>query len=61
MLCYLSHYKIDFTTAVVGGTGGVEPGVAVGTVIKVGKSVDVTSNMALLNTLAKEKGLLLRL
>ena len=51
--------KIDFTTAVVGGTGGVAPASAVGTVIKVVKSVVVTSNIALLNVLAKEKSLLL--
>jgi hypothetical protein len=47
--------KIDFTTSVVGGTGGVAPGSAVGTVIKVVKPVVVMSTIALLNVLAKEK------
>ena len=49
--------KIDFTTTVVGGTGGVAPASAVGTVIKVVRSVVLTSNIALLNVLAKEKSL----
>ena len=39
--------KIDFTTSVVGGTGGVAPGLAVGTVNTVVKSVDVISTSAL--------------
>ena len=47
--------KIDFITSVVGGTGGVAPGLAVGTVNRVVKSVDVMSTIALLNILAKEK------
>jgi hypothetical protein len=49
--------KIDFTTSVVGGTGGVAPGLAVGTVNMVVRSVDVISTIALLNVLAKEKSL----
>jgi hypothetical protein len=49
--------RIDFTTSVVGGTGGVAPGLAVGTVNRVVKSVDVISTIALLNVLAKEKSL----
>jgi hypothetical protein len=49
--------KIDFTTSVVGGTGGVAPGLAVGTVNMVVRSVDVISTIALLNVLAKEKPL----
>jgi hypothetical protein len=47
--------KIDFTTSVVGGTGGVAPGLAVGTVNMVVRSVDVMSTIELLNVLAKEK------
>jgi hypothetical protein len=49
--------KRDFTTSVVGGTGGVAPGSAVGTVITVVKFVVVTSTIALLKVLAKEKSL----
>ena len=47
----------DFIIIVVGGTGGVAPGSAVGTVIKVVRSVEVTSNIGPLNVLAKEKTL----
>ena len=49
--------KIDLTTSVVGGTGCVAPGLAVGTVNMVVRSVDVISTIALLNVLAKEKSL----
>ena len=47
--------KIDFTTSVVGGTGGEAPGSAVGTVSIVVRSVVVRSAIALLNVLAKEE------
>jgi len=49
--------KRDFTISVVGGTGGVAPGSAVGTVKTVVKFVVVTSTIALLKVLAKEKSL----
>ena len=49
--------SLILTTAVVGGTGGVAPGLAVGTVNTVVKSVLVMSTIALLNVLAKEKTL----